>query len=128
MAVLQGEKPQEPQEPQKQPNQRLQSLDVYRGLIMISLAFVGFGFAATADKFLEERPDSAFWKGARYQFEHVEWVGCTYWDLIQPSFMFMVGVSMAYSYAKREALGHSYNQMLWHAITRAIVLVALSAF
>ena len=113
---------------EKQPVQRLQSLDVYRGLIMISLAFVGFGLAATAGNFLETRPESAFWKQVQYQFSHAEWVGCSYWDLIQPSFMFMVGVSMAYSYAKRQALGHSYMQMLRHAVTRAFVLVALSVF
>lgn len=111
-----------------QPSQRLQSLDVYRGLIMLSLAFVGFGLAETAGNFLETRPESAFWKQVRYQFSHAEWVGCSYWDLIQPSFMFMVGVSMAYSYAKRKALGHSYKQMLVHAFTRAFVLVALSVF
>lgn len=115
-------------EREKQPIQRLQSLDVYRGLIMLSLIFVGFGFAGTAENFLETHPDSTFWKQVGYQFSHAEWAGCSYWDLIQPSFMFMVGVSMAYSYAKRKALGHSYLRMLRHALTRTFVLVALSVF
>ena len=34
------------------------------------------------------------------------------WDLIQPSFMFMVGVAMAYSCASRQAHGQSYAHML----------------
>ena len=108
--------------------QRLQSLDAYRGLIMISLAFVGFGLAGTAENHLALFPDSEFWRQVRFQFTHVPWVGCSYWDMIQPSFMFMVGVSMAYSYLKRQRRGDSYRRMLGHAVTRSIVLILLSIF
>jgi predicted acyltransferase len=105
---------------------RLHSLDAYRGLIMISLAFNGFGLAASAANMLKTQPDSTFWAGVQYQFSHTEWVGCSYWDMIQPSFMFMVGVSMAYSYAKRQSLGDSYGAMFAHAVSRAVILVLLS--
>ena len=71
---------------------RLLSLDAYRGLIMVSLAFNGFGLAATARNHLKADPDSGLWRAIYYQFEHVDWTGGGYWDLIQPSFMFMVGV------------------------------------
>jgi predicted acyltransferase len=108
--------------------QRLQSLDAYRGLIMISLAFSGFGLAKTAGNHLERNPDSGFWQAVQYQFSHAQWVGCSYWDLIQPSFMFMVGVSMAYSYSKRQQSGDSNRRMLGHAVTRSIVLILLSIF
>ena len=57
-------------------SQRLQSLDAYRGLIMISLAFGGFGLAKTAGRFLDADPDSGFWRAVQYQFSHVQWVGC----------------------------------------------------
>ncbi len=107
---------------------RLLSLDAYRGVIMISLAFAGFGLAETARKHLETQGASSFWSAIAYQFEHVEWTGCGYWDMIQPSFMFMVGVSMAYSYAKREQLGQSYGRMFAHALVRAVVLVLLGVF
>jgi heparan-alpha-glucosaminide N-acetyltransferase len=107
---------------------RLHCLDAYRGAIMISLAFSGFGLAETAKRHLTSDPGNAFWSNVFFQFEHVEWQGCGYWDLIQPSFMFMVGVSMAYSYLKREAMGHSYARMFGHAATRAIVLVLLGVF
>src|SRR5215208_7001051 len=66
---------------------RLLSLDAYRGLIMVTLAFGGFGLAATAERHLKAGGDPAFWEGVRYQFSHAEWVGGSYWDLIQPSFM-----------------------------------------
>ena len=108
--------------------ERLQSLDAYRGLIMVSLAFAGFGLAKTAANQLEQQPNSAVWQQVQYQFSHAQWVGCSYWDLIQPSFMFMVGVSMAYSYTKRQELGHSYPRMFGHAVKRAILLIALSIF
>lgn len=110
------------------PAARLQSLDAYRGAIMISLAFGGFGLAETANRHLQANGNSQFWSMVAFQFEHVPWVGCTYWDLIQPSFMFMVGVSMAYSYLKRERLGHSYLQMLGHASLRSVVLILLGVF
>lgn len=108
--------------------QRLKSLDTYRGLIMISLAFNGFGLAATARNHLELKPDDQVWEQVHFQFTHVDWVGCGYWDLIQPSFMFMVGVSLAYSYAKRQQMGHSYFRMLSHAVWRSIVLIFLGIF
>lgn len=108
--------------------ERLKSLDVYRGLIMISLAFGGFGLAATAENYLSQDPGDEFWQQVHYQFSHAEWVGCSYWDLIQPSFMFMVGVSMAFSYAKRARLGHSYSRMFFHAVWRSLVLILLGIF
>lgn len=115
-----------PAKPADHSVQRLQSLDAYRGLIMISLAFAGFGLAKSANIFLKQDPDSGFWLGVKYQFSHCQWLGCSYWDMIQPSFMFMVGVSMAYSYAKRQQLGSSYARMLGHAFSRAFILILLS--
>jgi predicted acyltransferase len=93
------------------PKLRLVSLDVYRGLIMVLLAFRGFGLAGMATKHLKQEPDSRFWQGVHYMFEHVQWVGGGLWDMIQPSFMFMVGVSMAYSYLNRQREGHSWPRM-----------------
>jgi predicted acyltransferase len=108
--------------------QRLLSLDAYRGLIMVTLAFNGFGLAGTALKHLEQDPSSSFWANVHYQFEHVNWTGCGYWDLIQPSFMFMVGVAMAFSYAKRQQTGQSYLGMLGHAMVRSLVLIFLGIY
>lgn len=107
---------------------RLHSLDAYRGLIMVSLAFGGFGLAGTAINHLETDPNSPVWREVADQFGHVAWVGCNYWDLIQPSFMFMVGVAAAYSYNKRKRLGNSYGRLFLHAFWRSIVLVLLGIF
>ena len=42
--------------------------------------------------------------------EHREWVGVTPWDLIQPSFMFMVGVALPFSVASRRERGHAFGR------------------
>ncbi len=116
------------QNPAKEKSSRLYSLDAYRGLIMITLAFGGFGLASTAKNHLVENPDSPLWKAILHNFSHAQWTGCGYWDLIQPSFMFMVGVSMAYSYAKRSSLGHGWFRMFGHVAWRSIVLIMLGVF
>src|SRR5262249_32973377 len=56
------------------------------------------------------------------------WAGCGYWDLIQPSFMFMVGLAAAFSYAKRRQLGQSYAGMFGHALWRSLMLILLGVF
>lgn len=95
---------------------------------MVSLAFNGFGLERTAIAHLRDNPDSWFWSFIKFQTSHVQWLGCSYWDLIQPAFMFMVGLSMAYSYVKRQREGHSYRRMLGHATTRAFILIGLGIF
>lgn len=110
--------------PAGKPAERLVSLDAYRGFIMLAMASAGLGLR-DASKSL---PENAVLRFLAEQTDHVQWVGCVFWDLIQPSFMFMVGVSMAYSYAARQARGQSYARMLGHAIFRSIVLVALGVF
>ncbi len=113
--------------------QRLVSLDAYRGLTMLAMASGGLGLHQVAQnlrKAAEENglPESRFWNFIGYQFEHVPWEGCAAWDLIQPSFMFMVGVAMAYSCASRKAQGQSYGRMLLHAVIRSLVLILLGIF
>jgi predicted acyltransferase len=104
--------------------ERLASLDAYRGFIMICLAANGFGLFKTSQNF----PDSAFWQWIGPQFEHVEWTGCAFWDLIQPSFMFMVGVALPYSVAKRAAGGADAVRRGVHALGRAVTLVLLGVW
>ena len=107
-----------------QPNdsQRLVSLDAYRGFTMLMMASAGFGLAAVA----KEYPDSTLWQIVGYQCGHVAWTGCSYWDLIQPSFMFIVGVAMPMSYARRRSRGDSFGKMFRHALFRSTVLVVLA--
>lgn len=106
---------------------RLLSLDMYRGLVLalILLEAANYGWQHTiADAF----PDSGLARFVGNQASHVIWTGCSLWDLIQPSFMFLVGVAMAFSCAKRSRLGQSYGAMLLHAAGRALILIFLGVF
>ncbi|MGK0199034.1 MAG: heparan-alpha-glucosaminide N-acetyltransferase, partial [Yoonia sp.] len=103
---------------------RLRSLDAYRGFIMLLLASGGFGIAQMAG----QDGSNTNWEIAGWFFTHVSWVGMSPWDLIQPAFMFMVGVAAPYSYARRKELGQSWVRMFGHAASRAAMLVLLGVF
>ncbi len=99
--------------------ERLQSLDAYRGLIMITL------LAGSIFQSLKGQPA---WNWLYLQNEHVEWEGCRYWDLIQPSFMFVVGVAMPFALARRAALGQSWARQFRHVLLRAFNLTLIGVF
>lgn len=100
------------------PSQRLVSLDTYRGFIMLLLISHGFGFAA-----LEAYPKLAWLAG---QVDHAAWTGCTFWDLIQPAFTFMVGMAMPFSLGRRKSEGARFRDLFRHVLWRAFVLILLS--
>jgi heparan-alpha-glucosaminide N-acetyltransferase len=106
------------------PKERLVSLDAYRGAIMLLMASSGFGLVQVAQQF----PDNAMWKFLGHQVDHVPWMGGVLWDLIQPAFMFMVGVAVPWSIANRRARGESFGKMFGHALWRALALVLLAVF
>src|SRR5689334_6893602 len=85
---------------------RLVSLDAYRGFIMLLLVSEGFGFGA-----LKSHPG---WTWLAAQFDHAAWEGCTFWDLIQPAFTFMVGVAMPFALGRRQAQGASDRSLFKH--------------
>ncbi|MEQ6119851.1 DUF5009 domain-containing protein [Reichenbachiella sp. MALMAid0571] len=102
--------------------QRLLSLDFYRGLTMFLLiAEFSHLFSVLGSPQLE----GTFIHVLAEQLHHVKWEGLHFWDLIQPFFMFIVGVSMPLSFSKRMAKGDSYEQLLKHAIKRSLLLLLL---
>lgn len=118
--------PESPQSIAPPPVSRLGSLDAYRGFIMLAMASAGFGFAKVAKE--KAFADNASWQALAYQFDHVAWTGCGFWDLIQPSFMFMVGVAIPYSYASRKAKGDSECRIFSHVVLRSFLLILLGVF
>ena len=100
-----------------QPQERLTSLDVFRGLTMIFLISHAFG--------LHHLQDVPYFGAVATQFTHHKWHGLRLWDLIQPAFMFIVGVAMPFSLRKRERLGQSRGQMMWHVVKRCLILAFL---
>ncbi len=96
------------------PMGRLESLDVFRGFTMLLLISTGFGF-----KYLKDYPVLGF---IATQFTHHPWHGMRFWDLIQPFFMFIVGVAMPFSFQKRWDRGDTWNQTFLKVIKRSITL------
>jgi predicted acyltransferase len=130
MSVLQSPAPAAVQTPVPEPAaqaakpQRLLSLDAYRGAIMLLMASSGLGLSQVA----RHHPESAVWKFLAEQSDHAAWVGCNVWDLIQPAFMFMVGVAVPWSVANRRARGQTLPGMGMHALVRSLLLVLLAVF
>jgi predicted acyltransferase len=98
--------------------QRLLSLDFMRGFIMVLLMAESTGiyehlFKATEGNFLN---------GFVNQFFHHPWNGLRFWDLIQPGFMYMAGVAMAYSLHKQEQSGLTWNQSFRKILKRCGLL------
>jgi heparan-alpha-glucosaminide N-acetyltransferase len=103
---------------------RLTSLDAYRGLVM----FLMMAEVLHLSRVAKARPDNAFWQFLAHHQSHVEWIGCSLHDLIQPSFSFLVGVALPFSLASRAARGQLRTLMTLHAAWRALVLVLLGVF
>lgn len=104
--------------------ERLGSLDAYRGFVMLLMASGGLTLPTIAGHY----PDSALWQFIGYQTQHAAWTGCTLWDLIQPSFMFLAGASIPFAYASRRARGQSTARIAAHVCFRCLVLIWLGVF
>lgn len=99
--------------------QRLHSLDFFRGLVMFLLV------AEFSHLFgvLMDTGNESITAAADFLFHHAQWEGLHFWDLIQPFFMFIVGVSIPFSYAHRQKKGESESQIRSHALRRAFLLL-----
>jgi predicted acyltransferase len=89
--------------------ERLLSLDVMRGATIMGMILVN-------------NPGS--WGHLYWPLAHAAWHGWTPTDLIFPFFVFMVGVSMAYSFRKFES-GQSKTLALRKVIQRTVILILL---
>ena len=102
--------------------ERLLSLDFYRGLTMFLLIaeFSGLFSYLVAPKF---EGTILYFIGT--QLHHVSWQGMHFWDLIQPFFMFIVGVAMPLSFSKRLSKGDTYREVTQHVLKRALIMLLL---
>jgi predicted acyltransferase len=87
---------------------RLVSLDVFRGITMASMVLVN-------------NPGS----GHTYApLEHAEWNGWTFTDTVFPFFLWIVGVAMTLSFARRVEQGDNRGRLLGHAAKRSAIIFA----
>jgi predicted acyltransferase len=88
---------------------RLVSMDVLRGITIAFMILVNNGFS--------DYPFPAL--------EHAEWSGWTPTDLVFPTFLFLVGVTIVFSFESRLSRGASKCSLLLHTFRRACILFAL---
>ncbi len=86
------------------------SLDAFRGLTIAGMILVN-------------NPGS--WTYVYPPLRHAEWHGWTPTDLIFPFFLFIVGVSVSLSFAKRVGRGEARSALMGHVARRALILVLL---
>jgi predicted acyltransferase len=89
------------------PVKRLLSLDVVRGITIAFMIMVNNNGGPGSWGFMN----------------HANWNGLTPTDLVFPTFVFVVGVSVVFAFDARLAKGASRTQLAKHTVIRAIVLI-----
>ena len=92
---------------------RLQSLDAFRGATIASMILVN-------------NPGS--WSAIYPQLDHAKWNGWTFTDWIFPFFLWIVGVAMTLSFARRKERGEDRGKLMLHVLRRAVIIFALGLF
>ena len=92
---------------------RLRALDVLRGVTIFAMMRVN---------------KQGNHDGGYAALQHVPWHGATPTDWIFPFFLFMVGVALPFSIARRRQQGATNAELLRHAASRAAILFVLGVF
>jgi len=92
---------------------RLTSLDAFRGLTVASMMLVN---------------NPGDWEAIYSPLEHAPWSGWTFTDTIFPFFLWIVGVALTLSTAKRVEQGASREKLLAHVVRRSVLIFAFGLF
>ncbi len=95
---------------------RLLSLDVFRGFIMVLLAIEASGLYEHLQVLTTQ---GSFMFNFLDQFFHHPWHGLRFWDLIQPAFMYMAGISLAYSLHAQALRGYTWTDSFYKTLRRS---------
>jgi len=88
------------------PQKRLLSLDAFRGATIALMVLVN-----------DNGGDTTY-----AQLLHAHWHGWTMTDMIFPFFLWIVGVAMIFSFAKRIEQGEDKKKLVLHALQRSVIL------
>jgi predicted acyltransferase len=94
-------------------NNRLISLDVFRGIAIAGMVLVN-------------NPGS--WATIYWPLAHAEWHGWTPTDLVFPFFLFIVGVAIPLALGRRRQAGGSKRDLYWKIARRTLIIFALGIF
>jgi len=90
--------------------ERLLSLDIFRGITILLMILVN-------------NPGS--WSHIYSPLRHAKWNGCTPTDLVFPFFLFIVGVTTAFSLGKIKESGHDLKPVIFRLVRRSATLFFL---
>ncbi len=91
-------------------SKRLISLDAFRGFTIASMVLVN---------------NPGDWGHIYTQLGHAKWNGWTFTDWVFPFFLFICGVSMAFSLGRRAEAGDNRLSLLWQLAKRAAIIFGL---
>ncbi len=94
------------------PKKRLVSLDFFRGVTVAGMILVN---------------NPGDWAHIYAPFEHSKWNGCTPTDLVFPSFLFIVGVSITYAIGAKKESNAPNGKILLAAAKRSLILYIIFA-
>src|SRR5260221_7341366 len=100
--------------------ERIQSIDVLRGFDMFWISGGEHFFLALAK--------ATGWAGAIFlagQLSHSKWAGFTFYDLIQPLFLFITGLTLPLAVGRRLARGQTRWEVFRRLLSRTVLLVIL---
>jgi predicted acyltransferase len=89
---------------------RVLSVDVLRGITIAFMILVN---------------DPGDWDHVFQQLDHAEWNGWTLTDMVFPTFLFLVGASLVFSFASRVAKGNCRKTLTGHLFLRTGKILAL---
>ena len=96
-------------QPLREPAGRLLSLDVARGITIAFMIMVNNNGGRGSWRFMN----------------HAAWNGLTATDLVFPTFVLVMGISVVFAIESRLARGATRRQLAWHAVQRAVILCLL---
>src|SRR5215475_3223928 len=91
----------------KAPSSRVLSVDVLRGITIAFMILVN---------------DPGDWSHTYEQLDHAAWNGWTLTDLVFPTFLFVVGISIILSLYSRLQRGESRRDLAIHTFRRAVTI------
>jgi len=104
------------------PAGRMRSIDFFRGITMFLL--IG-EFSGLFERLAEPPFEGGMVAALATQLQHHPWNGLRFWDVIQPFFMFIVGVSLALSVHNRQKRGEGRRELNRHVLQRSVLLLLL---
>ncbi len=100
--------------------ERILSIDILRGFDMLMIIFADRFFST-----LNNGANAGLTKILAEQFDHPEWFGFHFYDIIMPLFLFVVGAVIPFSLSKRLQSNPDKKALHLHLIRRFVILFIL---